>query len=256
MRGVVPQHGRRHSRTGSFSLSPSVAGVPVGRQLPVLSRHRRNTSRVTDAMAAAVRLPHGLPPQSPAAGLSPQVSRGLGQMSPQVSLKLPEQLGSGGADAGSGGGAKQPQRSTSRVAAAAAAPFAALLRWLAGLAAALVGAARAHSGQFAVIAIGCIIIGLQLLLVLEQRQELAQLRALPLQQPSWQAGAGSCADTGSCGDVAQAAGQAAAALGREVASLQQALRQLQAASSSWQGQLEAATATAAKLAKSLQQLGR
>lgn len=203
--GAAPQHVRRHTRAGSLSSPSMQAGVSLARPTPVLVRHRRRGSLVTEALAAAVRAaPPLTPPQSP--------TRRQGSVAARIGCAV------------------------TRAGLVLISPLLALLGWLLSLAEAVVKAASAHNGAWALCTIGCVIIALQAATLRKQRQQLAQ-------HPF-----------GSSAPLPDAhAAQAVAALGREVASLSRTLQQLHSQGESWRAQLEVALATTADLAQRLQQ---
>jgi hypothetical protein len=117
----------------------------------------------------------------------------------------------------------------------------ALLGWLLSLPGGVVSLIRSQGSHSALCAIGCIIIALQAALLLQQRQQLAQLQQhTAAESPFYLAAQGSSY-------------QAVAAMRQEVASLQQGLRLVQAQGDSWRAQLDSVLATAADLAQRLQQ---
>ena len=117
----------------------------------------------------------------------------------------------------------------------------ALLGWLLSLPGGVVSLIRSHGTHSALCAIGCVIIALQAALLQQQRQQLAQLQQHTAAESPWYLAAQGSSY------------QAVAAMRQEVASLQQALRLVQAQGDSWRAQLESVLSTAADLAQRLQQ---
>ena len=238
-RGAV-QHLRRHSRGGQ--VSP--VGIAVGRQLPILARHRRTASRDGTGLLLGRSPSYSklgsdsgrIPEMGPLLEVAPELEQQQSQAHPH--LQHPPQQQAQQKSRPGGGGARS---------ALLQAPLAlvswigALLGWLLSLPGWAVGLIRAHGAYSALCAIGCIVIALQAALLLQQRQQLAQLQQhVAAESPFYLAAQGSSY-------------QAVAALRQEVASLQQALRLVQAQGDSWRAQLNSVLATTADLAQRLQQ---
>ncbi|KAL4443672.1 hypothetical protein ABPG75_011409 [Micractinium tetrahymenae] len=256
-RGV--QHGRRHSRAASLS-----AGVPVGRQLPVLARHRRSPSRLVGVGEGAAHSGGSQSPQRTASlsrlgsqSTCPSPTARQASLHRQHSLQQPPQQQQ---HPHLQQQSQRPARARSRVlraAQAVASPPVALLSWLLGLALAAVRAARALSGPAAVCAVGCVILALQAAMLLQQRQQLAHLQARPAaaMQGLVAQEAASLPGLNDSGDSGHAAQHAAlmAGLGRDLAALHRAVQQLRDQSDGWRLQLDSLAAAAAGLAARLQQ---
>lgn len=240
--GRGPQHAKRHSRAPSLS-----AGVPVGRQLPVLARHRRSPSRLVGIGEGASHSGGSHSPQRTASlsRLGSQstcpspTAKQAAQQQQQQHPHLQQH-------------SKRPARARSRAVHAArvvASPGLALMSWLLSLLLGAVRAVRALSGPAAVCAMGCIILALQTAMLLQQRQQLAHLHTHPA---PFTAALPGLNDSAADGRAAQHAALIAG-LGRDLAALHRAVQQLRDQSEAWRLQLDSLAAAAAGLAARLQQ---
>ncbi|KAL4447234.1 hypothetical protein ABPG77_007267 [Micractinium sp. CCAP 211/92] len=248
--GRGPQHAKRHSRAGSLS-----GGVPVGRQLPVLTRHRRSPSRLAGIGEGAAHSGGSHSPQRTASlsrlgsqstcpsPIARQASHQLQQQHPHLKQH-----------------SQRPAGAHSRAVQAArliASPGIALLSWLLSLLLAAVRAARELSGPAAVCAIGCIILALQTAMLLQQRQQLSHLQAHPaaamlglsVHDLATMPALNGSVDSGRAAQHAAVLG----GLGRDMAALHQAVQQLRDQSEAWRLQLDGLAVAAARLAARLQQ---
>lgn len=227
-RGAV-QHLRRHSRAGSISQQ---GGVHVGRQLPVLARHRRNASR-SDGAGRGSPVGHHTHLGSPSRPSSRAASfRNLEQLVEQLVEQQAEQPKLTTQQQQQQERQQQPKRPL------LVATVLALVGWLLSLLRA--GARTFSSKQSAAWACCAAIIAIQAAVILQQHHQLARL-----QQQQGQGAALVLPADSAEGSSGQQVALAAAALGHDVAQMQDAMRQLQV-------QLDSALSTAADLARRLQ----